>query len=234
MKTTFSLQLTLLAGLLSFSTSWAQDVKPIVPRKHFTFYLTPVGFQITDIQQMNNLLTTNGYVPLTNTHYLLGAGFVFRYPNRALMICDFNFGNVPNTRFGQKTNANLYGLCIGFGYEVIKNKRVSSFPYAGFGSSSLHVNASKNDISANQFNNYLSADPDGILFRAFAANVKIGWQFDYSLPLPKTDGKKIAVALNVGYSLPISTRWAQRNGQPLENVPDVNVGGFYSKFMIGL
>lgn len=231
MKTWFLLLFICFGGM---SVAQSQGIKPVVPRKHFTFYFAPAGMQVTELGNMNTQLKANGYAPLTQNHYLLGAGFVFRYPKRALMLFDFNFGNIPNTRYGQKTTANLYGLCLGLGYEVIKNKRVSTFPYAGLGSSSLIINASKTDAGITQFNNYLGASPDGIQFKAFSANVKLGWQFDYSVALPSSHGKKIAIALNTGYSLPIATQWAQRNGKSLDDAPSVNIGGWYAKLMVGI
>lgn len=234
MRKAYLLLVVFTLGYMSFCI--AQDstkIKPVVPRKHFTFYFSPLGFQLTNLQALNQTLQSKAYAPLTESQHFYNAGFVFRYPGKMLIYSDITYGNVPNNKNAQKTAAQLYGLNLGFGYEAIRHAVWSAFPYLGVGSNSLLISATKQDIPATQFNDYLGSPPDQIQFSVASTNLKMGWQFNRFVTIGRQPIQKMVLSLNVGYSAPLRTRFAQRNGRPLADAPQVNIGGFYGKIMLG-
>lgn len=191
------------------------------------------GIQAPQFDQLNTLLTEQGFLPLDKVYFSRGGGFYTIFPKIPLATL-FNLSTYTATNTeGNRSNwvrSTQGGTALGL---VVRNStRFQLIPYGGIVYTWSGVRVSNQEPAEDTFTGYFSGQPN-----QFHASTN-RFMANFGLHIARKSigkgkiGENLVLGLRAGYFQPLGgAAWKTQN-RTLSEGPKVNTGGFYTSLII--
>lgn len=219
--------------LLTFALNAQTDASGINKKRiviHSSFGIAAPG-----VSKLNDALSGVGYLPLRKTYFSRGGGFYVTFPKSRITTV-FNFQSYSGTEKDGGKSSWTRGTAIGssLGYSIRTNSRLELIPFLGVHYSFFGVRAAADLPDDSDFSDYFQSSSDQHNASANQFLLNYGLHLGTAGLGKSAWTQKIVTGLRVGYQSTLTkARW-KVNESRLNNGPDINSGGWYVQFILGL
>ncbi len=193
------------------------------------------GFNAPQLGDLNTVLANEGLPQFKDFYFTRGGGFYTIFP-KARLASLFNFATFSGTKTtGDQSNwlrSTQVGTSLGF--VATKSETVQVIPFAGLNYSFFGARVSADDVSSSSFNNYFGATANQYHVSSNQFMGHLGLHISKVGIGDKRLLEKIVVGLRAGYYLPLGDSKWKSNNTTLTDGPNINPGGVYASFLLGL
>ena len=193
------------------------------------------GFNAPQLGDLNTVLANEGLPQFKDFYFTRGGGFYTIFP-KARLASLFNFATFSGTKTtGDQSNwlrSTQVGTSLGF--VATKSETVQVIPFAGLNYSFFGARVSADDVSSSSFNNYFGAAANQYHVSSNQFMGHLGLHISKVGIGEMRLLEKIVVGLRAGYYLPLGDSKWKSNNNALSNGPNINPGGVYASFLLGL
>lgn len=193
------------------------------------------GFNSPQLNEFNKILAAEGLPQFRDFYFTRGGGFYTIFP-KARLASLFNFATFSgNKKDGDQSNwlrSTQVGTSLGF--VATRNEKMQVIPYAGLVYSFFGARVSGDDVSNTSLGSYFdgTANQYHVSSNQFMGHVglhvsKVGIGDQRLL-------EKIVVGFRAGYYIPLGNSKWKSNNNALTGGPNINPGGLYATFLLGL
>ena len=194
------------------------------------YFFGSLGTQIPKVDNLNKVLIDNNFPDFTNSLISMDLSCIYKRGKH-----NFCYDLYVSTSWDSKINSlnnestfSIRGGIESYGYDIISNQRLFIFPFIGLGTNIGLLNLSNSKIESTDFGTTLLSFNNKNSYSVTTPTFVIGLRGNYNIY------KRLVMGLKLGYNFsPTSTtQWMMDNGNTLSNGPNVNVGGFYSRYSV--
>ena len=206
--------------------------KPLISKKMFLH--AAFGIQAPGFDNLNQQLTTAGFMAFKKSYFSRGAGLFTLFPQTRLATL-LNYQTYTGTQKEGNFENSLRGTTIGtsLGFNLIRSSNTHIIPFGGISYSWFGARISKSNAGAQSFNSYLNsaANQQHISYNGFASN--FGLHVSCMPFQTKKRFNQTVIGFKAGYISNIENAKWQTNGTKLNDGPKSNAHGWYGNFVIG-
>lgn len=198
-------------------------------------------YRKANLDQLNQVLTHDGLAALGNNAVWLNLSAMHVYKHN---IFEDGIGFTPTTTSNANNMEALYNqfqIYLRYGYNVVKDKDIRLFPFAGINFSDallrIHDNSSG---TSNDFNEALMGGAHARSFNQGRFGFDLGAGFDYLIPVSPRDydmvtvQRNIPIGIRVGYFIQASHSDWRIDDYNLSNGPNNQQNAVFVSINIGL
>lgn len=193
------------------------------------------GFNSPQLNEFNKILAAEGLPQFRDFYFARGGGFYTIFP-KARLASLFNFatfsGNKENGDESNWLRSTQVGTSLGF--VATRSEKTQIIPYAGVVYSFFGARVSGDDVDNVSVSDYFGGDANQfhVSSNQFMGHVglhisKVGIGDQRLL-------QKFVIGLRAGYYIPFGDSKWKSNNNKLTGGPNINPGGFYATFLLGL
>ena len=176
-----------------------------------------------DLVAFNQVLNENGFISIQEPKSAFGFGYLLQV-GRSIFSLSYSALEKTNEDSANECDVIYSTFCIDYGFDIIKDAKISLYPYTAFKNNNLTINY-REKVSDMSFTNYLSSPLMEKNFYNTRSHFAFGLGVSYQ--------KWIQVGIKGGYMLPVGKNNISIHGGTvdLNDAPEIEYPFFVNVFV---